>query len=199
MSSSSALDHQVFTVTRPGLSRDLPPGHESLAWVANSATLIAGERDALLVDTFLTIDQNGQLADQVAATGKNLTHLYITHGHGDHFFGINALRQRFPHMRAVATAAVVGRMPSQFEPEMMDDVFRRAFPGQIPDDPGIAEVLGDTAIELEGEALIPLDAGFTDTLDSTILHVPSRADRRGRRRLQRHPPLPRRDHQHHPT
>lgn len=173
MSLSSTLDHQVFTVTRPGLSRDLPSGYESLAWVANSATLIAGERDAVLVDTFLTIAQNAQLADEVAATGKNLTHVYITHAHGDHFFGINALKQRFPHMRAVATASVVDRMPSQFEPEMMDGVFRRAFPGEIPDEPGIAERLGDAAIELEGHALVPVDAGFTDTADSTSLHVPS--------------------------
>ena len=55
MGSSSALDYQVFTVTRPGLR--VPPGHEALAWVANSATLIAGDRDAVLVDTFLTIEQ----------------------------------------------------------------------------------------------------------------------------------------------
>jgi glyoxylase-like metal-dependent hydrolase (beta-lactamase superfamily II) len=173
MSSSSALEYQVFTVTRPGLSRDLPAGHESLTWVANSATLISGERDAVLVDTFLTIDQGTQLADQVAATGKNLTHIYVTHAHGDHFFGINALKQRFPNVRAVSTNAVVDRMPTQFEPAMIDDVFRRAFPGQIPDDPGIAERLGDTPFELEGHALIPVEAGRTDTADSTSLHVPS--------------------------
>ena len=46
-----ALRYKVFTVTRPGLNRDVPPGKESLMWVANSATLIYGERDAVLVDT----------------------------------------------------------------------------------------------------------------------------------------------------
>jgi glyoxylase-like metal-dependent hydrolase (beta-lactamase superfamily II) len=173
MGSSSSLGYQVFTVRRPGLSRDLPPGHEALSWVANSATLIAGERDAVLVDTFLTMDQNAQLAEQVAAAGKNLTHVYITHPHGDHFFGLTALKQRFPRMQAVATDRVVERMPSQLEPAMFDDVFRRAFPGQIPDDPGIAERLDDEALVLEGHELIPVDAGFTDTADSTSLHVPS--------------------------
>ena len=49
------LRYKVFTVTRPGLNRDVPPGKESLLWVANSATLIYGERDAVLVDTFLTV------------------------------------------------------------------------------------------------------------------------------------------------
>jgi glyoxylase-like metal-dependent hydrolase (beta-lactamase superfamily II) len=85
MSPPAALRYRVFTVKRPGLGRGVPPGYESLSWVANSATLISGERDAVLVDTFLTVEQGVHLADQVAATGKNLTHIYITHGHGDHF------------------------------------------------------------------------------------------------------------------
>jgi glyoxylase-like metal-dependent hydrolase (beta-lactamase superfamily II) len=167
------LQYQVFTVTRPGLSRDLPPGFESLMWVANSATLIYGERDAVLVDTFLTIDQGAELADRVAAANKRLTYIYITHPHGDHFFGLNALRRRFPDAKAVATASVVDRMPSQFEPAMLDGVFRRAFPGQIPDGPGIAERLEGASFELEGQTLIPVETGYTDTVDSTSLHVPS--------------------------
>jgi glyoxylase-like metal-dependent hydrolase (beta-lactamase superfamily II) len=170
MSSSSALEYRVFTVSRPGLGRGLPPGHESLSWVANSATLISGERDAALVDTFLTIDQGERLGDQVAAAGKNVTHIYITHGHGDHFFGINAIKARFPEAKAVATASTVDRMASQLEP---DSVFQRAFPGQLPDDPGIAERLDGAAIDLEGHSLIPVEAGYTDTPDSTSLHVPS--------------------------
>jgi glyoxylase-like metal-dependent hydrolase (beta-lactamase superfamily II) len=169
----SQLAYRVFTVKRPGLGRDIPPGYESLSWVANSATLIYGERDAVLVDTYLTIDQGVELADQVAAAGKNLTHIYITHGHGDHFFGINALKQRFPNVRAVAPASVVERMVSQFEPEVMDGIFRRLFPGQIPDDPGMAERLDGAAIELEGQLLVPIETGHTDTPDSTSLHVPS--------------------------
>jgi glyoxylase-like metal-dependent hydrolase (beta-lactamase superfamily II) len=100
MGSPFPLDHRVFTVTRPGLGRNLQPGYEPLMWVANSATLIYGEHDAVLVDTFLTNDQNAELVDRVAATGKNLSHIYITHGHGDHFFGIHALKERFPNARA---------------------------------------------------------------------------------------------------
>jgi glyoxylase-like metal-dependent hydrolase (beta-lactamase superfamily II) len=167
------LEYHVLTTTRPGLSRDLPPGYESLAWVANSATLIHGKRDAVLVDTFLTIDHGVKLADEVAASGKNLTYIYVTHGHGDHFFGINELKRRFPDARAVATASVVEQMATQFEPEIMDGIFRRGFPGQIPDDPGIAESLDGGSIELEGHPLIPIATGHTDTANTTSLHVPS--------------------------
>src|SRR6516225_5591680 len=64
------LGYKVFTTTRPGLNRDVPPGKESLMWVANSSTLIYGERDAVLVDAFLTVDQCNALADGVVASGK---------------------------------------------------------------------------------------------------------------------------------
>jgi glyoxylase-like metal-dependent hydrolase (beta-lactamase superfamily II) len=170
---ASALEYRVFTAKRPGLTPGVPPGYESLMWVANSATLISGERDAVLVDTFLTIEHGEKLADVVAATGKNLTWIYITHGHGDHFFGINALNRRFPNAEAVSTASVVDRMATQFEPEMMDGVYRRGFPGQIPDDPGTAERLDGDELELEGHPLVPVETGHTDTADTTSLHVPS--------------------------
>jgi glyoxylase-like metal-dependent hydrolase (beta-lactamase superfamily II) len=163
----------VFTATRPGLSRDLPPGLEPLTWVANSATLIQGERDAVLVDTFLTREQSARLADEIAATGKNLTYIYVTHGHGDHCFGINVLKQRFPAARAVATAAVVERIAAQLEPAMLEGFWRARFPGQIADDPGTAEALDGAALDLEGNALVPIETGYTDTAGTTSLHVPS--------------------------
>jgi hypothetical protein len=77
------LKWDVFTSKRPGLSRDLPAGKENLMWVANSSTLLYGERDAVLVDTFLTIDQSQALLNWVIASGKNLIAIYLTHGHGE--------------------------------------------------------------------------------------------------------------------
>jgi glyoxylase-like metal-dependent hydrolase (beta-lactamase superfamily II) len=50
------------------------------------------------------------LLDWVVASGKNLTAIYVTHGHGDHFFSLAALLKRFPHARAVATPEVVEAM-----------------------------------------------------------------------------------------
>jgi glyoxylase-like metal-dependent hydrolase (beta-lactamase superfamily II) len=88
---NGTLKWEVFTSKRPGLSRDLPPGKEALMWVSNSSTLIYGQQDAVLVDTFLTIDQSQALLNWVIASGKNLTAIYLTHGHGDHVFGLGSL------------------------------------------------------------------------------------------------------------
>src|ERR1700736_503657 len=78
---------------------DLPPGMTEMKWSPISSTLISGERDAVLVDTFITIEQNQALTEWVGASGKNLIAIYATHGHGDHFFGVNTIQQRFPGAR----------------------------------------------------------------------------------------------------
>jgi hypothetical protein len=84
---SPTLTYDVFALKRPGLTRDLPPGTESLQWTANTATLIAGSQDAVLVDTFATIDQNRQLVDWVKQSGKNLTTIYMGSNNDSYKFG----------------------------------------------------------------------------------------------------------------
>jgi glyoxylase-like metal-dependent hydrolase (beta-lactamase superfamily II) len=167
------LTWKVLTARRPGLTRDLPPGTEALQWVANSATLISGERDAVLVDTFLTTEQSRTLVDWVVASGKNLVAIYVTHAHGDHFFGLVPMIERFPRARAVALPEVVEAMRRQLAPEMVDGFWRRLFPGQIPDRLVVAEPLDPAGLELEGSRLVPVRTGRTDTASSTSLHVPS--------------------------
>jgi glyoxylase-like metal-dependent hydrolase (beta-lactamase superfamily II) len=167
------LSWDVLTIRRPGLTRDLPAGKEELMWVANSSTLIHGGRNAVLVDTFLTIEQSQTLLNWVVASGKNLTAIYITHAHGDHFFGLAPLLERFPHARAVATPEVVKAMREQLSSASVDNFWRRLFPGQIPDRLLVAEPLEDRVLELEGHNLVAMNAGRTDTAHSTCLHVPS--------------------------
>ena len=132
---------KVLTIRRPGLTRDLPPGTESLQWVANSVTLIEGRHDAVLVDTFLTTEQSQVLLDWILASGKNLTAIYVTHGHGDHFFGLAPLLERFPTAKAVATPAVVKAMQAHLSPASIENFWKRLFPGQIPDRLLVAEPL----------------------------------------------------------
>ena len=172
-SPTATLHWNVLALKRPGLSRNLPPGNEQLRWVANSATLISGERDAVLVDTFLTVEQSQTLVDWVVASGKNLTAIYITHGHGDHCYGIGALLERFPHARALATPAVADAIREQISPAFAADFWGRLFPGQIPARLHAAEPLERGEFELDGHRFVAVDTGRTDTAHSTALHIPS--------------------------
>jgi glyoxylase-like metal-dependent hydrolase (beta-lactamase superfamily II) len=170
---SPTLNWDVLVTNRQGLVRDLPPGKEQWTFVPTSATLIFGQRDAVLVDAFLTIEQAAALVEWVAASGKNLTTIYITHGHGDHFFGLGALLNRFPKARAVATPDVVEAMRRQASPEFVSNFWEARYPGQIPEHLVIAEELEGNVIQLEGRDLLVVEVGHTDTEHTTCLHVPS--------------------------
>jgi glyoxylase-like metal-dependent hydrolase (beta-lactamase superfamily II) len=170
---STSLKWDVFVTKRQGLTRDLPPGKEQWMWVPTSATLISGQRDAVLVDAFLTVEQARALVEWVAGSGKNLTTIYVTHGHGDHFFGIGTLLERFPKARAVATPGVIKVMRQQASPESVAGFWNPRYPGQIPERIVIAEELHGKTIDLEGHDLVVIEVGHTDTDNTTCLHVPS--------------------------
>ena len=142
-------------------------------WSPTSSTLIYGDRDAILVDALLTMGEGRALADWVAARGRNLTTIYITHGHGDHFFGASPVLERFPMARMVATQSVVDRMREQVSDQWLDGFWRKSFPGQIAERPPVAEPLAGRTIDLEGEQLVAIELGHSDTDDTTALHVPS--------------------------
>ena len=170
---NATLQWDVLVTTRQGLVRDLPPGKEQWTWVPTSATLIFGQRDAVLVDAFLTIEQAAALVEWVAASGKNLTTIYVTHGHGDHCFGIGTLLNRFPKARAVATPDVVESMRRQTSPEYVSSFWNARYPGQLPEHLVIAEALTGNVIQFEGHELVVVEVGHTDTDHTTCLHVPS--------------------------
>jgi glyoxylase-like metal-dependent hydrolase (beta-lactamase superfamily II) len=169
-----ALGWDVFvTPAIPIVTSDLPPGVTQAYFQAMASTLIYGERDAVLVDAFMTVKQANALADWVAARGKNLTTIYITHGHGDHWFGVGTLLERFPNARAVATPDAVKVMRQNTSPDFLDNAWKAAFPGQIPDRLVIAEELDGNVIDLEGQELVAVELGHTDTDYTTCLNVPS--------------------------
>jgi glyoxylase-like metal-dependent hydrolase (beta-lactamase superfamily II) len=167
------LAWDVLTLKRKGFTRDVPRAKPDALWVANSSTLIWGERDAVLVDTYLTKEHAQVQADWIAASGRNLIAIYITHGHGDHFFGLAPLLEHFPRARAVALPQVVEAMRAQLSPASIDGFWRKLFPGEIADRLLVAEPLEDGRIELEGHLLLAVETGRTDTAYSTSLHVPS--------------------------
>ena len=167
------LNWKLLTKKRGSSTQGLPPGKENLAWVTNTVTLIYGERDAVLVDTFLSVQHSKELADWVAESGKNLIAIYVTHAHGDHFFGLKLLLDRFPNARAFATASSVAGMQKQIDPDFIRSFWEPRFPGQVPSPLVAPEILEGDTLYLEGEELRIIALGHTDTANSTALYVPS--------------------------
>jgi glyoxylase-like metal-dependent hydrolase (beta-lactamase superfamily II) len=170
----ATLSYDVHvTPSIPTAIPDLPPDLDRRWWSPITSTLISGESDAVLVDALMTVEQARHMADWVAASGKNLTTIYVTHGHGDHWFGLSTLLERFPRARAIARPAVVAHARHQCAPEFVESFWKSRFPGQIPDRFALPEPVAGDTFELEGEEIRIIELGHTDTDDTTALHVPS--------------------------
>jgi len=153
-------------------SGDLGPGEKQTFCSPISATLISGERDAVLVDALLTVGQAHDLAEWITAHDKNLAAVYITHGHGDHWFGLGAVLDRFPDARAFALPAVIEQMRAGSAPEFFESFWTPRFDGKLPRELAFPEPLEDHTIKLEGHELIAVELGHTDTDQTSCLHAP---------------------------
>lgn len=170
----ASLNWEVFiTPGIPIVAPDRPPDVPQTYFQATAVTLIYGEKDAVLVDCLMTVKQTKELADWIASKDRNLTTIYITHGHGDHWFGIGTLLERFPNAKVVATPGTVQVMRQNASPQALDGAWKAAFPGQIPDKIVLAEELKGKVMQLEGHELVVVELGHTDTDDTSCLYVPS--------------------------
>lgn len=168
----TTLKYDVFTNVRDSVSRGLPTGTEKLQWVANTATLVYGERDALLVDTFMTKEANLKLIDWIKAHHVTLKYIYITHAHADHFFGAGMIKDAFDSAKIIATQATADGIPAIMTPSMISSTWEALFPGQLPDKISGADEVVTDSFNLEDHLTKIIEDGFTDTHDSTSLWVP---------------------------
>ena len=149
-------------------NQPLPNGDRPV-WSPLSTTLIHGHSDAVLVDPPFTREQAHAVSDWVQASNKKLTHIFVTHGHGDHWFTAGMLVDKFG-AHIVATAGTIGQMHRNVA--MREAVWDKLFPGQIPETTVAAVPAENNRIELEGRPLDIVEVGHTDTDATSVLHVP---------------------------
>lgn len=134
-----------------------------------SVTLIYGERDAVLVDPPLTIEQATAVGEWVERTGKHITHIFATHGHGDHWFTAGLLADRFG-AKVVASAGTIRQMHRNVS--LRENFWDKLFPGQIPPTTVSAVTPSGNRFEIEGHELVIIEVGHSDTDETSVLWVP---------------------------
>jgi glyoxylase-like metal-dependent hydrolase (beta-lactamase superfamily II) len=170
---SRSLQYKTFVTPQiPQSGRGPLPDGSTRMWSPITSTLITGRHDAVLIDPPLTTTQAVEIGDWIAASGRELRQIYITHGHGDHWFGAIPLLQRFPGITVRATEGTVKLMEAQNDPTFRAEFWDRVFPGQLPTGELDVAVVDERGFELDGVELLPIEVGHTDTDATTMLHVP---------------------------
>jgi glyoxylase-like metal-dependent hydrolase (beta-lactamase superfamily II) len=170
---SASISWDVYVAPpEPMPAGDLAPRETARSWSPISATLISGERDAVLVDALLTVGQARDLVEWIDAHHRHLVAVYITHGHGDHWFGVGAVLDRFPNARAFALPSVIEQMRAGSTPEFFESFWTPRFDGKLPRQLVFPEPLEGDTIDLEGHKLVAVQLGHTDTDHTSCLHAP---------------------------
>jgi glyoxylase-like metal-dependent hydrolase (beta-lactamase superfamily II) len=136
-----------------------------------TSTLVEGEKDAVLIDAQFTLSDAHRLAAEVLESRKNLTTIYITHFHPDHYFGLTVLKEAFPRAKIVALPAVIDGMTETWEEHVK--TWKPMYGDNLTDSPLIPEPLEATRLTLEGEALEITGGVQGDARNNSYVWIPS--------------------------
>jgi glyoxylase-like metal-dependent hydrolase (beta-lactamase superfamily II) len=136
-----------------------------------NATLVSGERDAILIDGEFVLSDARHLAEQIKARHKHLTAVYVTHFHPDHYFGFVALKEAFPDAKLVALPETV----SEIEKTALAKVkqWQPMFKDNIPARPIVPEPVSGNKLVLDGQELDLVGNQQGDTEGSSYVVIPS--------------------------
>ncbi|MEM8532543.1 MAG: MBL fold metallo-hydrolase [Chloroflexota bacterium] len=133
-------------------------------------TLVMGERDTVLIDAPFTRSQAHRIVATILDTGLNLTHIYVTHSHPDHYFSAPVLLEAFPHVELIAVPKVCLNIAISIPGRI------KAWSGMLgvngPINPIVPKPYIESFIELEGQQLDILGPMAGDHPDSTTIYIP---------------------------
>jgi glyoxylase-like metal-dependent hydrolase (beta-lactamase superfamily II) len=146
--------------------------HSYLGFNSNS-TLLYGEHDAILIDASQIMSDSYRMVSEILPMRKRLTHIYVSHFHPDHHFGLAVLKFAFPEAKIVALPSVVKDIVFTSNDKLDMWAIDRFGPGEIPKSTTIPMPLAEPKLELEGEEIILSDGWEGDSINNSVVWVPS--------------------------
>ena len=81
------------------------PGEKAIFPVSSS--LVAGDKEAILIDAQFDVKNGQALVDMIKKSGKQLTTVYISAGDPDFYFGLEPILAAFPGIKVLADQHVI--------------------------------------------------------------------------------------------
>lgn len=160
------MDASTHPVAGPSIQRFA--ASEAGAW--SNSYLIAGRSEAILFDVVQLRSEAVALGEMIAASGKTLTTIMISHAHPDHFMGLDVIAERFPHARVVSSASVVAdvRADGPWMCALLQGKLGPEGPARLV----VPEALAQPALDLEGTRLDVVEFGEGESKHTAAVYVP---------------------------
>lgn len=104
-----------MSTTTGELTTDVYIGDDNLEGFGVSSAIIYGDKEALVVDTQFALSHAYRLVAQILETGRELTQIFLTHLHPDHYLGVEALVKAFPNAKVLAYGEVADEINDAFD------------------------------------------------------------------------------------
>lgn len=137
-----------------------------------ASVIIMGKKDAVLIDAQWTLSNAHRVVAEIQETGKNLTTIYVTHAHPDHYFGLGPIADAFPQARVIALPEVARTINKQFfgKIEYWEEVIGKT---NVPRKVVNIEPLSKDYFELEGKRIEIIQQVMGDLKYNTVVWIPS--------------------------
>ncbi len=135
------------------------------------STLVAGDKDAILIDAQFDLADAHRLIAMILESKKNLTAVYITHLHPDHYFGLAAIQQAFPKAKLVALPAAVAEIKKTWQDKVKQ--WSPMYGDQVPAKPILPVPMQGATLTLEGQTLEIHGGVQGDAEDNSYVWIPS--------------------------
>src|SRR5437867_9174038 len=136
-----------------------------------TSPLITAARAAVLIDAAFTRADARRIVTGIRASGKNLTTVYVTHDHPDHYFGLEVIKQAFPTARFVTLPGAVAGIERTWQSKVAQ--WKPLYGDSITSNPVIPSALTGNSITLEGEKLEIVGPVQGDDAVNSFVWIPS--------------------------
>jgi len=110
----------ALAFTQASLAKSQPPfpikvvtSSDDQFWT--NSVVIEGPHEVMLVDAQLTRTNAEKVLQQIQATKKPLSIIYLSHEHADHFLGLEVFKDAYPNVRILANSQVADRINNVYQ------------------------------------------------------------------------------------
>jgi glyoxylase-like metal-dependent hydrolase (beta-lactamase superfamily II) len=135
-----------------------------------NSVIIEGAHEVMLVDAQLTKTNAERVVEEIRATKRPLSIIYITHEHADHFLGLEVFKEAYPGARIIANSAVVDRINKVYQAKI--DQWKQVLGSGATTQVVAIEKYDGDSIEFEGTKIMILKNIQGDTEENSMLWIP---------------------------